>query len=307
MTPTSELLQMKPSRPRPMSPIQLQIVFLLCKTPSLQAVEFWTTVCEEEIELAHKVREVRGMYIYYSDQSWYSAGCRIRQAAQTGVQAFCQGCLPEVIPVLLNLLTQQEEDADEGEWNLAMSAGTCLNYMAQAVADAVVPAIIPFIEAHIKAQDWHQHKAAVMMFGSILDGPDPQVLTPLVNQALPLLIGMMNDENLHLELLLHCPPPPPMTLGMAHPCPRLSERGFTAPSSTPTPLACRGTNTLVTPNPTSSAGPIGGGTSNPSSTTTNPPPTITNPPSTISPVGPNPRTLNAASHRLFQKSQTIFL
>jgi importin subunit beta-1 len=25
---------------------------------SLQAVEFWTTVCEEEIELAHEAREV---------------------------------------------------------------------------------------------------------------------------------------------------------------------------------------------------------------------------------------------------------
>jgi importin subunit beta-1 len=90
-------------------------------------------------------------------------------------------------------------NADEGEWNLAMSASTCLNYMAQAVADAIVPAVIPFIEAHIKVQDWHQHEAAVMMFGSILEGPDPQVLTPLVNQALPLLIGIMNDENLHVK------------------------------------------------------------------------------------------------------------
>jgi importin subunit beta-1 len=112
---------------------------------------------------------------------------------------FAKVALPEVIPVLLNLLTQQDEDADEGEWNLAMSAGTCLSYMAQAVADPIVPIVIPFIEAHIKAQDWHQREAAVMTFGSILDGPDPQVLTPLVNQALPLLIGMMNDDNLHVK------------------------------------------------------------------------------------------------------------
>ena len=32
-----------------------------------------------------------------------------------------------------------------------------------------------------------------MAFGSILDGPDPTVLTPLVNQALPILIDMMTD------------------------------------------------------------------------------------------------------------------
>ncbi|KAG2337865.1 hypothetical protein BDR05DRAFT_1004661 [Suillus weaverae] len=34
-------------------------------------------------------------------------------------------------------------------------------------------------------------------------------------------------------------PPPPTKLGMARPCPRLSGRGFTAPSSTPTPSGCR--------------------------------------------------------------------
>ncbi|KAG1810303.1 karyopherin Kap95 [Suillus fuscotomentosus] len=150
---------------------------------ALQAVEFWTTVCEEEIELAHEAREA----------------AEYDEPPELESKHFAKVALPEVIPVLLNLLTQQEEDADEGEWNLAMSAGTCLNYMAQAVADAIVPAVIPFIEAHIKAQDWHQREAAVMTFGSILDGPDPQVLTPLVNQALPLLIGMMNDENLHVK------------------------------------------------------------------------------------------------------------
>ncbi|KAG1897338.1 karyopherin Kap95 [Suillus fuscotomentosus] len=150
---------------------------------ALQAIEFWTTVCEEEIELAHEARESKH---------------------------FAKVALPEVIPVLLNLLLGTLgadpfpcSNTDEGEWNLAMSTGTCLNYMAQAVADAIVPAVIPFIEAHIKAQDWHQRKAAIMLFGSILEGPDPQVLTPLVNQALPLLIGIMNDENLHPDVHLH--------------------------------------------------------------------------------------------------------
>ncbi|KAG2052327.1 karyopherin Kap95 [Suillus hirtellus] len=146
---------------------------------ALQAIEFWTTVCEEEIELAHEAQESKH---------------------------FAKVALLEVIPVLLNLLLGTLgadpfpcSNANKGEWNLAMSTGICLNYMAQAVADAIVPTVIPFIKAHIKAQDWHQHEAAIMMFGSILKGPDPQVLTPLVNQALPLLIGIMNDENLHVK------------------------------------------------------------------------------------------------------------
>lgn len=76
-----------------------------------------------------------------------------------------------------------------------MAAATCLSLLAQTVADAIVPAVIPFIESHIKSADWHQREAAVMTFGSILDGPDPSVLTPLVAQALPILLEMTRDSN----------------------------------------------------------------------------------------------------------------
>lgn len=112
---------------------------------------------------------------------------------------FAKTALPEIAPVLLQLLTRQEEDAEEDEWNISMAAGTCLALLAQAVADPIVSAVIPFIEANIKAQDWRQREAAVMTFGSILDGPDPQILTPLVTQAMPILVDMMSDENLHVK------------------------------------------------------------------------------------------------------------
>lgn len=112
---------------------------------------------------------------------------------------FAKIALPEIVPVLLQLLTKQEEDADDDEWNTSMASATCLNLLAMAVQDAIVPAVIPFIEANIKGEDWHFREAAVMSFGSILDGPDPSVLTPLVNQALPLLISMMSDNVTHVK------------------------------------------------------------------------------------------------------------
>ncbi|THH07579.1 hypothetical protein EW145_g3285 [Phellinidium pouzarii] len=147
---------------------------------ALQAVEFWSTVCEEEIELAIEAAEA----------------AEYGEAPETESKNFAKIALPEIIPVLLGLLTHQDEDADEDEWNVSMAAGTCLSLLAQTVADAIVPAVIPFIEANIKALDWHQREAAVMTFGSILDGPDPAVLTPLVMQALPILIEMTRDENI---------------------------------------------------------------------------------------------------------------
>jgi importin subunit beta-1 len=80
-----------------------------------------------------------------------------------------------------------------------MAAGTCIGLLAQAVGDAIVQPIIPFIESNIKNADWHYREAAVMAFGSILDGPDPEVIKPLTNQALPILIEMMRDENVAVK------------------------------------------------------------------------------------------------------------
>ncbi|KAK1225996.1 karyopherin Kap95 [Marasmius sp. AFHP31] len=150
---------------------------------ALQAVEFWSTVCEEEVELALEAQDAQDYGEMPERESKY----------------FAKIALPEIVPVLLTLLTKQEEDADEDEWNVSMAAGTCLNLLANAVNDAIVPAVIPFIEAHIKSEDWHHREAAVMTFGSILEGPDPIVLTPLAEQALPLLINMMTDNNVHVK------------------------------------------------------------------------------------------------------------
>lgn len=150
---------------------------------ALQAVEFWSTVCEEEVDLAIEAQEAQ----------------EYGETPETESRYFAKIALPEIVPVLLLLLTKQEEDADDDEWNVSMAAGTCLSLLAGAVQDAIVPAVIPFIEAHIKSEDWHNREAAVMTFGSILEGPDPAVLTPLVNQALPLLINMMTDGNIHVK------------------------------------------------------------------------------------------------------------
>ncbi|GAB1521886.1 karyopherin Kap95 [Rhizoctonia solani] len=146
---------------------------------ALQAVEFWSTVAEEEIEL--KMEEAEALE--YGD------------LPERENKKFATTALNDIVPVLLQLLTQQEEDADEDEWNISMAAGTCLALLAQAVDDAIVPVVLPFIETNIKHDDWHLREAAVMVFGSILEGPDPNVLAGLVSQALPVLIAMMADSN----------------------------------------------------------------------------------------------------------------
>lgn len=64
-----------------------------------------------------------------------------------------------------------------------MAAATCLSLLAQCVGNMVIGPVVPFIETNIQNENWRNREAAVMAFGSIMDGPDPVVLTPLVDQV----------------------------------------------------------------------------------------------------------------------------
>lgn len=106
---------------------------------------------------------------------------------------FAHVATQEVVPVLLELLAKQDEDAADDEYNLARAAYQCLQLWAQAVGSTAVPAVLAFVERNLRNEDWHYRDAAVSAFGAIMEGPDEKVLDPLVKQALPVLISMMED------------------------------------------------------------------------------------------------------------------
>ncbi|KAF4986248.1 hypothetical protein FGRMN_10927 [Fusarium graminum] len=145
------------------------------------AVEFWSSVCEEEISIEDDNAQVES-----SDQMrpFYN---------------FARVASGEVVPVLLQLLTKQDEDATDDEYNLSRAAYQCLQLYAQAVGSAIITPVLSFVEANLRNDDWHNRDAAVSAFGAIMEGPDEKVLDPIVKQALPVLITMMDDESLHVK------------------------------------------------------------------------------------------------------------
>ncbi|WFD36169.1 karyopherin Kap95 [Malassezia cuniculi] len=150
---------------------------------ALQAVEFWSTVCDEEIELALEL----------------SDALEFNEEPTNISHNFARTALPEIAPVLMELLKLQDEDADEDEWDVAKAAGTCLGLLAQVVGDAMVSLAVPFIEGHIKSPDWHAREAALMCFGSIMDGPDSRLLETLVDQALATIIELLHDPSVAVK------------------------------------------------------------------------------------------------------------
>ncbi|KNA05573.1 hypothetical protein SOVF_188920 [Spinacia oleracea] len=158
---------------------------------ALQAIEFWSSICDEEIDI---------------------------QESEPPHSHFIEKALQFLVPMLLETLLTQEEDQDQddGTWNLSMAGGTCLGLVARTVGDAVVPLVMPFVEANISSPQWRCREAATFAFGSILEGPNIETLLPLVHAGLEFLLKAMNDQNDHVKdttawtlsrifELLHCP------------------------------------------------------------------------------------------------------
>lgn len=77
----------------------------------------------------------------------------------------------------------QDENDDDDDWNPCKAAGVCLMLLATCCEDDVVPHVLPFIKEHIKHPDWRYRDASIMAFGSILEGPELNLLKPLVVQV----------------------------------------------------------------------------------------------------------------------------
>jgi len=145
------------------------------------AVEFWSTVCEEEISIE-------------DDNATVESADQMRPFYN-----FARVAANEVVPVLLMLLTKQDEDATDDEYNLSRAAYQCLQLYAQAVGATIIAPVLSFVESNLQSEDWHNRDAAVSAFGAIMEGPEDKVLDPIVKQALPILITMMDDSSLQVR------------------------------------------------------------------------------------------------------------
>ncbi|PUU83694.1 armadillo-type protein [Tuber borchii] len=147
------------------------------------AIEFWCTVCEEESAIE-------------DDNAQYQAegGSELRPFFN-----FARIATPEVVPVLLELLTKQDEDAGDDEYNISRAAYQCLQLYSACVGGLVIQHVLAFVEQNLRHENWRLRDAAVSAFGAIMEGPDIKLLDPLVKQALPILVGMMNDKVLMVK------------------------------------------------------------------------------------------------------------
>lgn len=112
---------------------------------------------------------------------------------------FARVACREVLPVLLETMCRQDEDAGDDEYNVSRAAYQALQLYSQCIQGDVIHSVLTFVEGNIRSEDWRRRDAAVAAFGAIMDGPDPEILDPLIKQALGVLIGMMEDSTIQVR------------------------------------------------------------------------------------------------------------
>lgn len=117
---------------------------------SLQGIEFWSNVCEEEISLAIEAEEA---------QENNKAPTRVSRY-------YAKGATPHLCPLLLETLAKQgeiclfvfpinhiDEGDDEDDWTPHKAAGVCIMLLAQCVGDDIIPCVLPFFQ-HFSSPNW---------------------------------------------------------------------------------------------------------------------------------------------------------
>uniref|UniRef100_A0A2P2HWX4 Importin subunit beta-1-like n=1 Tax=Hirondellea gigas TaxID=1518452 RepID=A0A2P2HWX4_9CRUS len=146
---------------------------------ALQGIEFWSNVCDEEVDLAIEASEAEEM----------------GKPPERTSRFYAKGALQYLVPVLMETLCKQEETDDDDEWNPCKAAGVCIMLLATCVEDDIVQHVLPFVNENINNPNWNLRDAAIMAFGSVLEGPDPSKLRSVVEQAMPTLINALKDSS----------------------------------------------------------------------------------------------------------------
>ena len=134
---------------------------------AVQAIEFWSSIAD--VETSRK--EQNPQAFIQSNKSY------VKMAA---------GMLT---PILLANIHKYDEDDDE--WNLHKACSTTLGNIAYLTENMVLDQMLQYVENNIQSPEPHLRESAIVLFGSILDGPDrsrlEQTLTRIIQPLLNIL------------------------------------------------------------------------------------------------------------------------
>lgn len=152
---------------------------------AMQAIEFWCTVAEEEVSL---------MFGEHPADPNRSSIAKNEQFVKHALPFLC-------VPIFDSLKKQEDDPLEDSSWNIATAAGACIELLAQAAPDTILALVKPFIQSNIRDQaNWRSREAAILVFGSVLEGPPEAEIRNLVREGITVLIEtLVHDTNVAVK------------------------------------------------------------------------------------------------------------
>uniref|UniRef100_A0A0G4HGA9 Importin N-terminal domain-containing protein n=1 Tax=Chromera velia CCMP2878 TaxID=1169474 RepID=A0A0G4HGA9_9ALVE len=162
---------------------------------AIPALEFWSSLAEEEMYLLDEQAALEE-----EKKMAQESGGPPPNSSAPMCQEFTRQALPFLLPILLDTLDKQNEaEEEEGEWTLAMAGGMCLALVAQTVGDAVVKPVLEYVNLNFGHENWRKREAALLAYGSIMEGPSEEVLGPLVDQSFSYVLATLGDSHVAVK------------------------------------------------------------------------------------------------------------
>lgn len=96
-----------------------------------------------------------------------------------------------LVLLLENIHRVQSED---DEWDINKACASVLTVLAQVTEDKVMDACLEYIEKNITRAEWQLRQAALMVIGSVVEGPSNMKMAP-ISKSIPLVAQMLREEN----------------------------------------------------------------------------------------------------------------
>ena len=100
---------------------------------ALQGIEFWSNVCDEEVNLQIETKEAEEM----------------GRPPEHVSRFYAKGALQFIVPIIMQTLAKQEE-YDDDDWNPCKAAGVCLMLLATCCENDVVQHVLPFVQVGLR-------------------------------------------------------------------------------------------------------------------------------------------------------------
>ncbi|PIO62384.1 Importin-beta protein, partial [Teladorsagia circumcincta] len=124
----------------------------------MQVVCEATQCTDTHVKVAALQCLVRIMSLYYQFMEQYMGSALFAAAENNRVpeqvsRHYAKGAVSHICPLMLEILTHQDENDDDDDWTPSKAAGVCIMLMAQCVGDTILESVMPFLK-HFSSTDW---------------------------------------------------------------------------------------------------------------------------------------------------------